>query len=115
MDRNTLTGLVLIGLLLVGLSLYNQYEQTEQAEKEQQEQVAIDKNKPKNTASENKKTVADTTKKDTLTTPVKEVKTVKSGKLVRKETDKFIIDFNTKGGTVAAVYLKDYRSYDDYK
>ncbi len=115
MDRNTLTGLVLIGLLLVGLSLYNQYEQTEQAEKEQQEQVAIDKNKPKNTASENKKTVADTTKKDTLTTPVKEVKTVKSGTLVRKETDKFIIDFNTKGGTVAAVYLKDYRSYDDYK
>ncbi|MFM7466969.1 MAG: membrane protein insertase YidC [Crocinitomicaceae bacterium] len=115
MDRNTLTGLVLIGLLLVGLSLYNQYEQTEQAEKEQQEQVEIDKNKPKNTASENKKIVADTTKKDTLKTPVNEVKTVKSGKLVRKETDKFIIDFKTKGGTVNAVYLKDYRSYDHFK
>ena len=115
MDRNTLTGLVIIGLLLVGLSLYNQYEQTEQAEKEQQEQLELAKNKPKQTTTSNKQVVADTLKKAISPTPETIVKTVKVGKLVRKETDKFIIDFNTKGGTVAAVYLKNYLKYDDFK
>lgn len=115
MDRNTLTGLVIIGLLLVGLSLYNQYEQTEQAEKEQQEQLELAKNKPKQTTTSEKQVVADTLKQASSPSPQTIVKTVNVGKLVRKETDKFIIDFNTKGGTVAAVYLKNYLNYDDFK
>ena len=119
MDRNTLTGLVLIGLLLVGLSLYNQNEQIKQEENDKKEHAEIDKNKPKIDENSSKEATINTNSKDTSkinNTPNNtSVKKEVLGKLVRKETDKFIIDFNTKGGTVAAVYLKDYRSYDDYQ
>lgn len=61
------------------------------------------------------------TKKDT-SLPVKAVskqlveavQEVEKGELIRFETDKLIFDFSTKGGVLAAVHLKEYRSYNDF-
>lgn len=42
------------------------------------------------------------------------VQEVQKGELIRFETDKLIFDFSTKGGVLAAVYLKEYRTYNDF-
>jgi YidC/Oxa1 family membrane protein insertase len=39
---------------------------------------------------------------------------VVNGRLIQLENDKFKIFFNTKGGQIASVYLKEYQSYSDY-
>ncbi len=45
---------------------------------------------------------------------VEAVQVVEKGELIRFETDKLIFDFSTKGGVLAAVHLKEYRSYNDF-
>jgi YidC/Oxa1 family membrane protein insertase len=58
------------------------------------------------------------TKKDTsIAEVVKEVTPttgVVKGEIIRLETDKLAFDFSTKGGILAAVYLKEYQSYTDF-
>ena len=150
MDRNTVIGLVLIGIILSVFTIVNQPSEEEIKEQQKKElalkakenakkkdtakdkkavvaNVAVDKNLvPKKDAKGqqiktdkglvyvNTKTNADTViavKASKESAPVaKEVK----GELTRLETDKLMIDFSTKGGKVAAVYLKEYESYKDF-
>lgn len=42
------------------------------------------------------------------------VPVVAKGELIRLETDKLIFDFSTKGGVLAAAYLKEYESYRNF-
>lgn len=61
----------------------------------------------------------DTITKKEIIVPVKLNKNVaetpgQKGELIRLENEKLIVDFSTKGGKVAAVYLKGYKSYKDY-
>lgn len=144
MDRNTMIGLGLIGVILATFTfMYQPSEEdlkkaeadkkkTELAEKKADEKeakkvekketavVALDSTlTPKLDANKKQVLTKDgglvyvntLTKKDTVITPKEEVKTVESGELIRLETDKHIFDFSTKGGTLAAVYLKEYTSY----
>lgn len=59
------------------------------------------------------------TKKDTLIAPVTETpattpKAVVKGELIRLENEKLIVDFSTKGGQIAAVYLKEFETYKEF-
>ncbi len=58
------------------------------------------------------------TKKDTsIAEVVKEVAPtteVVKGEIIRLETDKLAFEFSTKGGILAAVYLKEYQSFTDF-
>ena len=111
MDRNTLTGLVLVGLVFSVFTIFMQpsKEELQAQEKAKKEQAEI---ATKKSAKKVKDTVASTSKKTTgNVSPVGE--SVK-GELIRLENDKLIVDFSTKGGKVAAVYLKEFESYNDY-
>lgn len=115
MDRNTLTGLVLIGLLLTVFSIFNQPSADDLKKKAKTEQAA----KAKSKESAKKEAVkAKVAKKETHSTASasnhKAAVSVQKGEIVRLESDKLIVDLNTKGGMVAAVYLKDYHSYYDF-
>ncbi|MFT5861273.1 MAG: YidC/Oxa1 family membrane protein insertase [Flavobacteriaceae bacterium] len=44
--------------------------------------------------------------------PVKKAKVV--GEVIQLQTNKLIIDFDTKGGQIASVRLKEYESFDDF-
>src|SRR5574343_127259 len=150
MDRNTVIGLVLIGIILSVFTIVNQPSEEEIKEQQKKELAlkAKEDAKKKDSAKDKKTAVADVkvdknlvpkkdakgqqikndkglvyfntkTKEDTViavktskeSAPVaKEVK----GELTRLETDKLIIDFSTKGGKVAAVYLKEYETYNDF-
>lgn len=58
------------------------------------------------------------TKKDTAIAEVikeqVESNEVVKGEIIRLETNKLAFDFSTKGGILAAVYLKEYQSYTDF-
>ena len=124
MDRNTLTGLVLIGLILVVFSLYTQ-NKNEEEKNQNNEQVENTNRSSNNSITDtsinvnNKFVEVDSTKansthiNDSLTKN-KENNSIKIGEIITKETNKFIITFNSKGGYVSSVRLKDYRTYQDY-
>jgi YidC/Oxa1 family membrane protein insertase len=112
MDRNTLTGLVLIGLILTVFSIFNQPSDEDIKKKAKTEQI---------NAKEKEASKKETAKVVEAKTNAKAKKQVKEyldesvkGEIITLENDKLIIDFNTKGGLVAAVYLKNYKSYSDF-
>jgi YidC/Oxa1 family membrane protein insertase len=112
MDRNTLTGLVLIGLILTVFSIFNQPSDEDIKKKAKTEQV---------NAKEKADSKKESAKAADIKSDAKEKKQVKEyvdenvkGEIVTLENDKLIIEFNTKGGLVAAVYLKNYKSYFDF-
>jgi YidC/Oxa1 family membrane protein insertase len=152
MDRNTMIGLGLIGVILATFTYMYQpseeevkkakleKEKTEKPAKEKESKKSVEKKtedveeaktlvldgfEPK--LDENKKQIIaetgelvyvnKTTQKDTLIAASNEKSTfeeVEKGELIRLETDKHIFDFSTKGGVLAAVYLKEFTSYRNY-
>ena len=121
MDRNTTIGLIVIGVILSVFSIFNQPSEAEI--KKQEKQIAIQKKKE--AESKKKKSVKESGKKSDDGQGTKErgqnssakksiVQKELKGELVRLENDKLIVDFSSKGGMVAAVYLKEYESYSDY-
>ena len=126
MDRNTITGLVLIGLILTVFSIINR--PTEEDIKKRKDELA----KKEQVKTDSKKDLTqDTLNQDTLTViqnvieeentasasdPILVSKTpVIKDTVIIKETDKFIIHFTNIGGQIEALYLKEYKSYNDYK
>ncbi|MCH2225735.1 MAG: membrane protein insertase YidC, partial [Crocinitomicaceae bacterium] len=159
MDRNTVVGLVLIGLIFSVFTIFNKPSEEEiKAEQEKIEKALAEKKaadekakkeansktvdlaenwKPKTDEQGNQLTDStgaliytdSITKIDTVlqasisntletseineTKPKESVAAVK-GELIQMETDKLIIDFDTKGGQIASVRLKEFESYRDY-
>ncbi len=128
MDRNTVIGLVLIGLILSVFSIFNRPSEEELKEKQRIEMEKSKKasEKQANTANKEEKAkdsttrdlapidpiVADTAKKDTNVAEVSNLET--TGEIVRLENDKYIVDFDTKGGQIASLYLKEFKSFKNY-
>lgn len=112
MDRNTLTGLVLIGLILTVFSIFNQPSDADIKKKAKTEQVnAKEKAASKKETAKAADIKSDTNEKKQIKEHLDE--SVK-GEIITLENDQLIVDFNTKGGLVAAVYLKNYKSYFDF-
>jgi YidC/Oxa1 family membrane protein insertase len=110
MDRNTLTGLVLVGIVFSAYTIFMQPSKEElKAQEKAKKEQTIEKKKDK--ASVNK---PENKAKAHSTQDNKAVRTVSKGELIRLENEQLIVDFSTKGGRVAAVYLKEYESYADY-
>ena len=126
MDRNTITGLVLIGLILTVFSIINR--PTEEDIQKRKDELA----KKEQVKTDSKKVLTqDTLNQDTLTViqnVIEEENTASASDsivvsktpvikdtVIIKETDKFIIHFTNIGGQIEALYLKEYKSYNDYK
>ena len=117
MDRNTLTGLVLIGLLLTVFTIVN--KPSEEELKQQQAEIAKTK-EAKAKSKEKAAAVADGAKssEDKIDSDdeqrTTENKTEIADSLFTRSTDKFTVDFSTKGGQISSLYLNDYKSYKNY-
>ena len=112
MDRNTLIGLVMIGLILSVFTIVNQPSPEEL--KKQEAQIAL--NQKKEAEKQKLQEKAKQAIVSTTVTPDADSSLptqAKTEKLIRMENEKLIIDFSTKGGKVAAVYLKEFESYFD--
>jgi YidC/Oxa1 family membrane protein insertase len=121
MDRNTTIGLIIIGVILSVFSIFNQPSEAEI--KQQEKKIALQKKKEaeakknkseKNTDKKSSGGQSSNDKGEGKQTKISSIQKEVKGELVRLENDKIIIDFNTKGGMVAAVYLKEFESYSDY-
>jgi YidC/Oxa1 family membrane protein insertase len=119
MDKNTVIGLSLIGVLLVAFTYLSQPSKEEIAQKQKKELAA-----KKRKEAEKKETVkqtataTDTTKNATtgtppIETPAEPVQVVKE-EIITLESDKLIVNISTKGGNVASVQLKEYESFNDF-
>lgn len=124
MDRNTIIGLVLIGTIFSVFTIFNQPSAEDRAKQveEVKKEKALLEEKEKIAAEQKKEEVKDTTtiKSDSSNvvqtsadTTVKVAQKVQDS-LVYLENNKLKIAFNTKGGMVAAVWLKEYETYDNY-
>lgn len=160
MDRNTITGLVLIGLLLTAFSIFNQPSEEQQrkieekARKDREAKAAKELEKESEKAEETaaKTLTANWIPKltesgepvpadsgmvwytDTLATdhdtlipalPVKAIakeetiadkssQTELKDSLLTLESDRLLVTFNAKGGTVSSVQLKEFENYEDF-
>ncbi len=124
MDKNTIIGLVMIGLILSVFTIFNKPSDEEiKAEQVKLEQEAKDQADVENTiaskevvTSENDDVLesSDISINDSTETSETIVNQPTKGTVVRLENEKLIIDFDTKGGQIAAVRLKEYETYHDY-
>jgi YidC/Oxa1 family membrane protein insertase len=127
MDRNSIIGLILIGLLIFGYSVYIQPSPEElKAQKQQQDSLAqVEKAKQtavKTQALTDSVTIAsDTTQllTDSAKAAIQKEKwgsffAASSGteELVTLENPKIKLTLSTKGGNVQSVFLKDYKTWD---
>ena len=117
MDRNTLTGLVLIGLLLTVFTIIN--KPTEEELKQQEAEIV--KAKEAQAKQQEKDSVlvgSDESSGDNLELEEKENAVVKQKQVVdsifTRVSDQFTVDFSTKGGQISSLYLNDYSSYESY-
>jgi len=119
MDRNSVIGFILIGLILV-LWLYFQNKQPVQQQKQQQEeqmkQDTVKKTPPADTIS--KQITQDTLSK---TKQVSEkygtlFSSFETGedKVIMIETDKYYAEFSTKGGSIIKYEVKGFKTWDGY-
>ena len=117
MDRNTLTGLVLIGLLLPVFTIIN--KPSEEELKQQEAEIAKAK-EAKAKAEEKDSATVNLTKSSNENIDLDqeqnttEKKTEIADSLFTRKTDKFTVDFSTKGGQISSMYLNDYKTYESY-
>ncbi len=112
-DKNTLIGLLLIGTIFTIFTIWNK-PSAEEAEAARKKELAIqdEKKELEKEHAINNEPVAqlDTSKVTVPSTPKPSVEE----KIITLETDKYIVRFNTKGGQIAGVWLKDYQTYQDF-
>ncbi len=107
MDKNTITGLVLIALLLIGYSFWNT---SQQPVAPMTETTEIHAPAPKATNA----TAAVTAATIDSTALFHQALQGENQQIVL-ENEKVRVVLNTKGGTVANVQLKEYKNYADFK
>jgi YidC/Oxa1 family membrane protein insertase len=115
MDKNTLIGLGLIGAILATFTFM--YKPDAPAKKDAKAKTEIQQTNQadaKTTDDKNKTVDKIATPETTDSTSKVVAVSVEKGELVRLETDKLILDFSTKGGVLAAVYLKEFTTYSQY-
>lgn len=110
MDKNTVVGLVLIAVVLIGFSFYSTNTQKQQAAQPAQ-QESLAQAQEKNAARQDADRAAAALDSTAL---FHEALTGKNEKIVLKN-NKVTVTINSKGGTVSEVRLNEYRGYADYK
>jgi YidC/Oxa1 family membrane protein insertase len=112
MDRNSIIGYSLIGVVLVSFLMFNQpsAEDLEKEEKAIKEQVEKEKKAQKTTAAQKETVKKDAAVKNSNKVVAAPPKTA----FYVLENEKLKIQFSTKGGKVSGVTLKEFESYDSY-
>jgi YidC/Oxa1 family membrane protein insertase len=114
MERNTVIGIILLGLLLTVFTIVNQPSEEEQKEQQKKELALKQKQ-----AAESKKQAAKELKKPTETSQIKDsLDTIKlivqTEEILTLENEKLLFKISSKGGILESVFLKQYKSYTEF-
>ena len=121
MDKNTLTGLVLIGLLLTLFTVFNRPSEEEIKERQKTELAKQKKSKEKadkeSTSNSQTTNASSNVLPDTSTIisnpAAPKVDTI-IGETYTISNNNLVINLNSKGGIINSVYLKKFISYDEF-
>jgi YidC/Oxa1 family membrane protein insertase len=117
MDKNTIIGILLIGAVIIGFSIYNQ--PSEEQIKAQQELLAKQEADKKKAVEQQKaaQKKQEEIKKQTLedTTALFHQALTGSAENIVLKNNKLELTINSKGGTVTKAVIKDYKSLDGAK
>lgn len=116
MDKNTITGLVLIAVVLIGFSYYSSSQQAayEAALAEQQQTEASQPAKKQQANPSQKKEAVAAQQADTTDLFFQATKAPAAASSVVLQNDLVSVKLNTQGGGISAVNLKNYKSYADF-
>lgn len=116
MDKNTMTGLVLMGLLLIGFSWWSQPSAEEQAKKMQQDSIAAVTQHKAELAKQqaHAKEIADLKAKQKAdTTALFHAALEGQAQEVVLKNEHLELSINTKGGTVSKAIIKNFKDRED--
>ncbi|MEO8514980.1 MAG: membrane protein insertase YidC, partial [Ignavibacteria bacterium] len=129
MDRNSIVGFVLIGVILIGWLYFQNKNTPPKVDEKKTEQVRIDSlnNVQKQEQQKKQQQVQDSVKKITTADTTKGIQPVseKYGALFSKfekgddkiiiiETDKYYAEFSTKGGALIKYEVKGFKTWDKF-
>ncbi|HEY3250181.1 MAG TPA: membrane protein insertase YidC [Ignavibacteria bacterium] len=122
MDRNSIIGFVLIGVILVVWLYFQSKNSSVQQEQKQQTQQQLPDTSKKNIPKDTQKTViqpkADTVQDNTKTLEKYGILFSKfekgEDKIIMIETDKYYAEFSTKGGSIIKYEVKGFKTWDGY-
>jgi YidC/Oxa1 family membrane protein insertase len=114
MDRNTLTGLLLMTIILIGFSFYMQPSESElqQLQKQEDSIKAATANSSNTLALDTIAQKSDSSIVKLDTNNVLSAATAGKEELVVIENEKIKATISTKGGSIVAVELKEYKTWD---
>ena len=124
MNKNTLIGLLVIGVILFGFSWYNNKQYTERLQEQQRQDSIAMARAPKPAALPGGEALAQgqlppdsaaltgAEPAPSVLGAVYDAQLRGEEKFYTIENDLFILTFSNKGGRIAAVELKDYKKYD---
>lgn len=114
MDRNQITGFVLLALLAIGYFGYNQYEQNKYEEQKKTEAAAKARLHPKTDSVSQSTSPTAAVVEDSATIALRKLLPAAyngTASTVTLENKKLSIQFNTKGGVPFAANLKEFVTY----
>lgn len=116
MDKNTIIGLVLIFLILIGFSYFTRPSEEQVREMQRQDSIAKVETRRAEIAAAQKQQQASVTPQST-TTPAGSndsafFQTNSENKIITLENDKVKLHISTQGGRIIYVDLKEYRTHD---
>lgn len=124
MNKNTLIGLLVIGVILFGFSWYNNKQYTERLQEQQRQDSIAMANAPKQTPSPTGEsfTQGQLSPDTAALTDAEPTRSVLGSaydaqlrgqeEFYKLENELFILTFSNKGGRIAAAQLKDYKKYN---
>ncbi len=113
MERNTVIGIILLGLLLTIYTIVNQPSDEEIKEKQKKE-LALKKKQEadkKNSIETKKIQESKVITKDSSDTVKKPIPTEE---IITLHNKKLTVEISTKGGQISSLYLAEFKSYDDF-
>ena len=119
MNKDTLIGFVLIGLVLIGFSWYNQPSQEEiEAYRKQQDSIAAvqqDREVKKAMADADRKAAAEAAALADTTALFHQALQTRAERKVTLKNEKVELTFSTKGGTINKAVIKGFENVDNTK
>lgn len=113
MDKNTVIGLVLIFLILIGFSYFNRPSEAEMQERHRQDSIArVEQRKMLEAERQRQEEAAATVAAHSGQTGGAFLQDSLAEQVYTLENDKIRLDISTRGGRIVLVDLKEYRTHD---
>lgn len=114
MDKNTITGLIIIFLILIGFSYFTRpnEEQVREMQRQQDSIARVNAQRERAAALQRQTAATDSANRQTAAANAVFLQDKLENRVITLENDKIKLHISTRGGRIAYVDLKEYRTHD---